>query len=297
MPLAKKFTGVGLWSAALRWGDRNEALEAAAELEELGFTALWIPDTGGDVFGALDQLLGATRSVPLATGVLNLWMHSAAETGAGCAELAATHGERFLLGIGVSHAPVVDRSAPGRYSKPMASMRTYLDELDAAPQPVPASDRVLAALGPQMLALARDRAAGAHPYNVNPEHIAQARVTLGPSSALLPELAVALEKDPAEARALGRQYLSGYMAFPNYVNNWRRLGFDEGDFADGGSNRLVDSVIAWGDEDAIASRVRAYFDAGADHVAIQVICGRESFPRSIWRTIAPVLTGQSGPTA
>ncbi len=289
MPVARDIRGVGVWSAGLRWGDQGEAVEAAAELEELGYSALWIPDVGGDVFGAADRLLAATRTVPVATGILNLWKHTAQETAAGCAQLAATHGERFLLGIGVSHAPLINKDEPGRYGKPMAAMREFLDGLDAAPVPVAPGDRVLSALGPKMLELARDRTAGTHPYNVTPEHTAQARAALGPDAVIMPEQTVALTSNPDEARALGRAYLKGYLSFPNYVNNWRRLGFTEGDFAGGGSDRLIDALIAWGDDESIAARVREHFDAGADHVCIQVISDKGMFPRPIWQALAPAL--------
>jgi probable F420-dependent oxidoreductase len=289
MPIATSLRGVGVWAVGLRFGERGEIADAAAELEDLGYSALWIPDVGGDVFGAADRLLRATRSVPTATGVLNLWRHTAEETAAGCAQLAEAHGDRFLLGIGVSHAPLIDKDEPGRYAKPLAAMRSYLDGLDVAATPVTAPDRVLSALGPKMLELARDRSAGAHPYNVSPKHTALAREALGPSAALLPEQAVALITDPAEARALGRQYLADYFGFPNYVNNWRRLGFDDEDFTGGGSDRLVDAILAWGDDEAIAARVREHFDAGADHVCVQVISD-EVLPRSVWRAIAPALT-------
>lgn len=292
MTVARELRGVGVWSGGLRWGDGAAAVDAAAELESLGYSALWMPDVGGDVFAALDRLLAATTSVRLATGVLNLWKHPAEEVAAGCATLADAHGERFLLGIGVSHAPLIDKDEPGRYAQPLAAMRAFLDGLDSAPTPVDRSARVLAALGPRMLELARDRAAGAHPYNVPPEHTARAREALGPDAALLPEQTVALVANPTEARALGRRYLAGYFGFPNYVNNWRRLGFDDDDFADGGSDRLVDAVVAWGDEQAIAARVRQHLDAGATHVCVQVISEQGLFPHSVWRALAPALTGR-----
>src|SRR5262249_6186110 len=140
--------GTGIWNGGLRWGDPEEASDAAAELESLGFTALWIPDVGGDVFGAVGRLLGATSTVTIATGVLNLWRHSAEETAAGHAELTASYGRRFLVGIGVSHAQIIDEKEPGLYSKPLAAMGAFLDGLDAAATPLAPSDRVLAALGP-----------------------------------------------------------------------------------------------------------------------------------------------------
>jgi probable F420-dependent oxidoreductase len=287
----RDITGTGIWSAGLRYGDAGEATEAAAELEELGYSALWVPDIGGDIFEVVGRLLAATGTATIATGILNLWMHSADETADAHARLTATHGDRFLVGIGVSHAALIDAGEPGRYRKPVAAMTSFLDELDSAPTPVTSSNRVLAALGPKMLELARTRTAGAHPYNVTPEHTALARQALGPSSLVLPEQAVALTTDPQLARTLGRGHLAGYLALPNYTNNLRRLGFDDGDFAAGGSQRLIDALVAWGDVDAIASRVSEHRDAGANHVCIQVLSEEGLFPRRAWRALAPALTG------
>jgi probable F420-dependent oxidoreductase len=288
-----RLSGTGIWSGELRYGEEGEKREAAAELEQLGYTALWIPDVGGDVFGALRALLDATSTIVAATGILNLWMHTAAEVGEGLAALDADHPDRTLLGIGVSHSMLIDQSHPGQYEKPLAVTRNYLDELDAASPTVPVDRRVLAALGPKMLELSRDRASGSHPYLVTPEHTQVARETLGDGPLLLPEQHVVLETDAATARALAREGLSVYLQLPNYVNNWRRLGFGEDDFADGGSDRLVDHVVVWGDEATIAARVQAHFDAGADHVCVQAYTGTErtDLPRAEWRALAPALVG------
>jgi probable F420-dependent oxidoreductase len=285
-----KLTGTGIWSGGLRYGDPAEAADAAAELDELGYTALWIPDIGGDVFEVVERLMTATTRATVATGILNLWMHSAEETAESHAGLTAAHGDRFLVGIGVSHAPLIDAGEPGRYRQPLAAMTSFLDRLDAAPKPLAPSARVLAALGPKMLELARTRSAGAHPYNVTPEHTAQARRALGPEGWLLPEQAVALTTDSDLARKLGRDHLTHYFALPNYTNNLRRLGFGDADFSAGGSDRLVDALVAWGDEDTIASRVREHMDAGADHVCIQVLSEEGLLPRRAWRELAPALT-------
>ncbi len=286
-------TGTGIWGGQLRYGDAAEKADAAAELEALGYSALWIPDVGGDVFGALRDLLGATSTVTVATGILNLWMHTASEVGEGLAALDAEHPGRTLLGIGVSHSLLIDQTQPGAYTKPLSVTRNYLDELDAASPTVPVDRRVLAALGPKMLGLARDRAAGAHPYLVTPEHTQVARDALGDGPMLLPEQHVVLETDPARARTVAREGLSVYLQLPNYVNNWRRLGFTEDDFVGGGSDRLVDHIVVWGDEATIAARVQAHFDAGADHVCIQAYTGTEAgdFPRAEWRALAPALVG------
>ncbi|MGO8859494.1 MAG: LLM class F420-dependent oxidoreductase [Acidimicrobiales bacterium] len=286
-----RVSGVGVWNIGLRFGDAGEAAEAAAELEELGYTALWIPDAGGDVFGAVEGLLSATRTITVATGILNLWMHTPEETASAHARLVAAHGDRFLVGIGASHAPVVNSQlGEGRYLKPLGAMAAFLDGLDAAGTPLAPESRVLAALGPRMLELAARRAAGVHPYNVTPRHTAIARETLGPSKLVAPEQAVVHSDDPSVARRLGRQHLTHYLELPNYANNLLRLGFTEDDFAEGGSDRLVDAMVAWGDADAIASRIREHQDAGADHVCVQVLSDEGMFPRQAWRDLAPVLT-------
>jgi probable F420-dependent oxidoreductase len=287
-------SGIGIWSGELRFGDDEGAKrEAVAELEELGYTAAWIPDVGGDVFGALRTLLDATTTLVAATGILNLWMHSAAHVGEGFAALDDDFPGRTLLGIGVSHHLLIDNTHPGEYTKPLAKTRAYLDELDELTPTVPPERRVLAALGPKMLGLARDRARGAHPYLVTPEHTAVARAELGDGPLLAPEQHVVLETDPAKARAVAREGLATYLMLPNYVNNWRRLGFTEDDFADGGSDRLIDHVVVWGDEPTIATRVQAHFDAGADHVCVQAYTGADQpgIPRAEWRALAPALVG------
>ncbi|HVV76983.1 MAG TPA: LLM class F420-dependent oxidoreductase [Mycobacteriales bacterium] len=284
-------TGTGVWAAQLRYGDAGAIREMAVELEELGYSALWIPDVGGDVFASVELLMDATKQVIVATGILNLWMHSAEETAQQHARLSAAHGDRFLVGIGVSHQPLIDRKQPGRYTKPLTAMREYLDGLDAADRPLSRDHRILAALGPRMLELARDRSGGAHPYNVTPEHTALARGALGPEALVATEQAVALSTDASVARAAGRQHLSIYLDLPNYTNNLRRLGFADEDFAEGGSDRLVDALVAWGDESAIAQRVQEHRDAGADHVCIQVVNQDAAAPADQWRALAPALVG------
>jgi probable F420-dependent oxidoreductase len=286
-------SGTGIWEAGLRFGDPGEAADCAAEIEELGYAAVWIPDAGGDLFGSLGGLLAKTRAITVASGILNLWMQDPTESAARYQRLVAEYGRRVLVGIGVSHAPIINQmTEPGKFTRPLARMREFLDALDAAPEPLPADDRVLAALGPKMLELARDRAAGAHPYLVTPEHTADARAALGPDALLAPEQGVVLETDPDRAREIARQNLTMYFGLPNYVNNWRRYGFTDADVAAPGSDRLVDALVAWGDEDAILARVGEHRDAGADHVCVQVLIEREgfsSFPREQWRRLAPAL--------
>ncbi|ORW36754.1 LLM class F420-dependent oxidoreductase [Mycobacterium paraense] len=284
-----ELTGIGIWSSQLRYGDAAEVADAAAELDELGFTVLWIPDVGGPVFDAVGRLLGATTRTTIATGILNLWMHSPADVADSYAALTDEHGDRFLLGIGVSHAPLVDANEPGRYRKPLAATAAFLDGLDAAPRPVPAEARVLAALGPKMLALSATRARGAHPYLVTPDHTASARSVLGEGPLLLPEQGVVLTKEAGEARRIGRDFLRGYLALPNYANNLLRSGFSEEDLSQV-SDRLVDAIIAWGDEEAVLRRVAEHRAAGADHVCVQVLTADPTeFPREQWRRIAAAL--------
>ena len=283
-------SGTGVWAAQLRYGDAGAIAEMAAELEELGYSALWIPDVGGDVFASVELLMGATRRATIATGILNLWMHTPEETAEHHARLTDAHGDRFLVGVGVSHQVLIDHRDPGRYSKPLSAMRTFLDGLDNAEHPLPRDRRVLAALGPKMLELARDRAAGAHPYNVTPAHTASAREALGPDAFLAPEQAVALTTDATVARAAGRQHAAIYLNLPNYTNNLRRFGFGDDDFIDGGSDRLIDALVAWGDEAAIAARIQEHRDAGADHVCVQVVSEEGDALRNQWRALAPALT-------
>ena len=283
-------SGVGVWSSQLRYGDAAESAEAAAELEELGFTALWIPDVGGPVMDSVALLLSSTKRTVVATGILNLWMHEPSDIAASYASLSAEHGERFLLGIGVSHAPLIDSQEPGRYRKPLAATAAFLDGLDAADQPVPVGNRVLAALGPKMLQLSATRARGAHPYLVTPDHTRQAREVLGDGPLLLPEQAVLLTDSRDEARAIGTDWLRSYFALPNYANNLLRSGFTQEDL-DSVSDRLFDAMIAWGDEDAIVARVNQHKQAGADHVCVQALTADTlGFPREQWRRLAAALT-------
>jgi probable F420-dependent oxidoreductase len=282
-------SGVGVWSSQLRYGNPAEAAESAAELEELGFAALWIPDVGGPVLDSVGDLLSATKQVVIATGILNLWMHEPAEVAAKYAELTKTHGERFLLGIGVSHAPLIDSKEPGRYRKPLAATRAFLDALDATEQPVPAANRVLAALGPKMLELSATRSRGAHPYLVTPDHTRYAREVLGDGPLLLPEQTVLLTSDREHARDIGTDWLRAYLALPNYANNILRSGFTQED-VDSVSDRLFDSIIAWGDEEAVLRRVNEHRAAGADHVCVQILTADpREFPRDQWRRLAAAL--------
>jgi probable F420-dependent oxidoreductase len=281
-----ELTGLGVWSGQLHYGDASEAADAAAELDELGFTALWIPDVGGAVLDAVSRLLAATKRTVIATGILNLWMHSPDDVAASYAALTAEHGDRFLLGIGVSHAPLIDAGAPGRYRKPLAATASFLDGLDAAQPPVPSERRVLAALGPKMLELSASRARGAHPYLVTPDHTASARSTLGEGPLLLPEQTAIIRDNGDEARRIGTDWLRAYLALPNYANNLLRSGFSEDDVTQV-SDRLFDAIIVWGNEEAIMRRIAEHHSAGADHVCVQVLTADpREFPREQWRRLA-----------
>jgi len=284
-----RLTGTGIWSAHLRYGDVDVAAQAAAEIDELGYRAIWIPDVGGDVLGSVETLLRATARLVVATGILNIWMHDPAEIARQRASWSGAWRDRFLLGLGVSHAPLIDHNDPGRYRKPLSKMIQFLDALDAAESPVPVDARVLAALRPKMLGLARERAAGIHPYFVPPEHVAQARGVVGPDALIAVEQAVVLDAGPSSARATARRHTATYVNLPNYTNNLRDFGFGDDDFSDGGSDRLVDAIVAWGDVDAIAQRVSAMRAAGADHVCIQVIRPDDELPLADWRELAPAL--------
>jgi len=283
---------IGIWSRHL-WGERDSVMEAAAELEDLGYGTLWFPNAPR-MFERARDLLDATRRVVVAPGIASIWTHTAADAAAAHHALTQAHPGRFLLGLGVSHAHLVDREEPGRYSRPLTRMRDYLDSLDAAPTPVPVKERILAALGPRMLELARDRSAGAHPYLGTVEHTRRAHEVLGTGRLLAPELAVVFETDPARARAIAREHLTFYLQAPNYTNNWLRLGFTPDDLADGGSDRLVDEVVAWGSSDAIRERIAEHHRAGADHVCLQVLTpAAAELPMGEWRTLASALSLQA----
>ncbi len=273
---------VGIWTRQLDDHPAAKAQETARELEELGYGALWFGEAAGrEVLTNAGLLLAATKRMVIATGIANIYARDAVAMAAGQKTLAEAYPNRFLLGLGVSHIPLVEQLRGHRYEKPVATMRAYLDAMDKAPfNSVPPSvkpARVLAALGPKMMELSGERADGAHPYNTNPEHTAEARKILGPKPYLCPEQAVVMETNPEKARGIGRAFLGFYLTLPNYANNFLRLGFDESDFKDSGSNRLIDSIIAWGDMNAIReSNSRAPFGWGGPRLYSGAQCGSES---------------------
>jgi probable F420-dependent oxidoreductase len=283
----------GVWSGTLRNGDRTAILDAAAELEALGYGTIWFP--GGQHEGLaehISSILEHTRRVGVATGIVNIWTHPAAEIAAEHHAITQAHPGRFLLGVGVSHQHVVERSGL-HYQRPLHKMIAYLDELDSAPTPVPIDERIIAALGPRMLALARDRSCGTHPYFVPPEHTRIARQTVGPNKVVAPEQMVVPEADPSRARAIARPSIDRYLNAPNYTNNLLRLGFSADDFANGGSDRVVDAIVAWGTPDQIIHRVKEHHAAGADHVCIQVLTETpQDLPTAMtgWRQLAAIFS-------
>jgi probable F420-dependent oxidoreductase len=281
----------GIWARELRFGDPVEAVEAAAELEDLGFSALWIPGGGGgDVLDCVETMLRATTTATVATGILNIWGHDAADVAATEARLRARHGERFLLGLGVGHARLVDADAPGRYARPVVAMAAYLDALDAFATTGAPPVRVVAALAPRMVELARRRTSGVHPYMTTIEHTRWVRGELGSDAIVAPALGVVLEPDPRRARSAARQDLALYLTLPNYVRTWLRLGFTEDDLAGGGTDRLVDALYAHGTAEQVAARVGEHREAGASHVCLRVVTNQlERLPRAEWRTLGAAL--------
>ena len=280
---------IGIWSGTL-WGQREDAQDIARELERLGYSAVWFPN-GPGMLDRARELLDATSRIVVATGIASIWMYPAEQVAEAHHALAQAHPRRFLLGLGVSHARLVNREEAGRYRRPVERMLAYLDALDAAPTPVPREERILAALGPRMLEIARTRAAGAHPYLVTPEHTRRAREALGTGPLLAPEQAVVLETEPERARSIARTHLARYLQAPNYTNNWLRLGFTTEDLANGGSDRLVDALVAWGDVAAIRERIAEHLRAGADHVCLQVLTSSPlAAPHDEWRALAPLAT-------
>ena len=280
---------LGIWSAHF-WGDRDTARAAAADLERMGYGTLWFPNRR-DIYGLASDLLDATGRITIASGIASIWMHPAGQIASGMRALDDRHPERFLLGLGVSHPHLVNQEEAGRYARPVEHMLAYLDALDVASPPVARERRVLAALGPRMLAIARDRSAGAHPYLTTPQHTRRAREVLGEGPVLAPEQAVVLETDPAKARRIARAHLARYLQAPNYVNNWLRLGFSADDVANGGSDRLVDALVAWGTVAEVRERIEEHFRAGASHVAIQALSEDAArLPVEEWRALAPAQT-------
>jgi probable F420-dependent oxidoreductase len=251
---------VGIWRHA-----SGLTPEVVAEAEALGYGAIWVGGSPPGDLGVVEHLLDTTDHIAVVTGIVNVWQDDAATVGASYHRITARHPGRFLLGLGIGHP-----EATQQYQQPYARLVSYLDQLDDLK--VPAGGRALAALGPKVLRLAAERTAGAHPYLVTPEYTRQARQDLGDRPLLAPEQKVVLETDPVRARAIARPRVQNpYLSLTNYLSNLRRLGWTDADFADGGSDALIDALAVHGDARAIARGVTAHLDAGADHVAVQVL--------------------------
>jgi probable F420-dependent oxidoreductase len=273
--LAGRLGRVGVWSFALQRLTAADAGAAMREYERDGYPTVWMPESVGskEVFAHAALLLAGSERAIVAPGIASIYARDPMAMAGGAKALAEAYPGRFVLGIGVSHAPSVE-SRGHEYGKPVASMTAYLDAMDAAsyagPELAAPVPLVLAALGPRMLELAAARADGAHPYFVPVEHTPFARKTLGAESCLAVEQTAVLSTDPEAARRIGRGFARHYLALPNYANNLRRLGWSDDDIANDGSDRLIDAVVAWGDVNSIVARVKAHLDAGADHVCVQL---------------------------
>jgi probable F420-dependent oxidoreductase len=285
---------LGVWVSM----DTMTAAAAAAfakRVEEWGYAALWIPESRGrNAIAHSSWLLANTQRLIVATGIANIYARDPMAMANGQRALNEQSDGRFLLGVGVSHRPMVQELRGHAYGRPVATMRTYLQAMRDAPYQAPMPNEqpltIVAALGPRMTALSSELADGVHPYDTTPQHTAQARAILGPGKLLCPEVWVLLETDPSTARRAAREALSRYLQLENYVNSWRREGFGDDDLAGGGSERLLDAMVAWGDERAIRVRIQQHWDAGADHVCIQPISphgSRQMVDERILELLAP----------
>jgi probable F420-dependent oxidoreductase len=283
---------VGVWLMSAGEAPAEAERRVVLAIEQLGYDAFWFgeaPHTK-EAFTHAAAVLSWTERIQVATGIANIWGRDAVTAANGAGTLGDAWPHRFVLGLGVSHAPLVNTRGHD-YGKPVATMRAYLDAMDTvelAPPLAETPPRVLAALRPKMLELAKTHAQGAHTYFATPEHTARAREALGEEPVLATELAVVVDTDPESARAAAREYAAFYLKLPNYVNHLRELGFTDEDLK--GSDALIDAVIPWGDPDAIAERVRAHHEAGADHVCVQPIAATLDQQAEHLRLLAPVLT-------
>jgi probable F420-dependent oxidoreductase len=263
------------------WKSRRTGTDGVAEIEALGYGALWLG--GSPSVEQAREYVEAATTLPVITGILNVWQHEPADVAAAHAQLAADHPNRFWLGIGIGHP-----EATSSYQKPLAKMRSFFDGLDAADTPVPKEERCAAALGPKMLDLAAERSLGTHPYFTTPEHTRFARERVGPDALVAPELAVVVETDEEAARAAAREYASYSLGLSNYTSNLLRFGWTDRDIADGGSDRLIDAVVPHGSPESIAEAVHEHLDAGADHVCLQPL-GHGPAPVEDYRSLAAAL--------
>jgi probable F420-dependent oxidoreductase len=285
---------IGLWTFSLELQPMAKSQEAAQEIEELGFETVWLPEAvGREAFAHSALVLAATKKLKVATGIASIAARTAMSMQAGQKTLSEAFPGRFVLGMGVSHGHMVTKLHKSPYEKPYSTMIEYLDAMDSVPfmaaAPTTPTYRVLAALGPKMLKLSAERAAGAHPYFTTPEHTATAREILGGGPLLAPEQMVMFETDATKARETARKYMSTYTRLPNYANNLLRLGFTQDEITNQ-DDRLVDAIVCWGTLDTIAARIKEHHDAGADHVCVQVLPhDQKELPMSGWRELAQLL--------
>lgn len=285
---------VGIWQGVLDAHPAGKVKEVVSELDEAGWPTLWIPETvSRDPFVSAAMMLEASTNMKLATGIASIWARDAMTTNSASMTLNEAYDGRFLLGLGVSHHTITEWVRKHDYSKPLSKMREYLERMDkskfrgVAPAEKPA--KVIAALGPKMLALSAELADGAHPYFVPVEHTVIAREAIGPDKLLAVEQMVVLETDASKAREIARQHMRIYLDLPNYANNLIRMGFEEQDLVDATDN-VVDAIVAWGSLDDVLTRVQAHHDAGADHVCIQVLeSGAGTIPLDGWRQLGDAL--------
>ncbi|MFM7687788.1 MAG: LLM class F420-dependent oxidoreductase [Actinomycetota bacterium] len=285
---------LGLWTFQLDLQPMARAREAVAELEDLGYGCIWVPEAvGREPFANASLLLSGGTRIAVATGIASIHARTAMTMQAGWKTISEAFPDRFLLGLGVSHQPMVEGVHGHAYDKPYSTMVSYLDAMDRgmyfATAPSAPPQRALAALGPKMLRLSAERGVGAHPYFVPVEHTAMAREVLGAGPLLAPEQAVVFETDPSKARDIARRHMATYLRLPNYTNNLKRVGWTDADI-EGATDALVDAIVAWGDLDRIAARVKAHLDAGADHVGVQVLPADPSaLPMAEWRELATLI--------
>ncbi|GIF73048.1 TIGR03620 family F420-dependent LLM class oxidoreductase [Asanoa siamensis] len=276
---------VGIWSPELRFGPAEASAEAAAELDEAGFRAIWLPGFGrnSDLFQVSENHLRSTTRAVVITAVLGIFGASPAESAANHVRLRGAYDGRFVLGLGWSSAETARKVGGRTVLRPVQDVAEYLDALDGQ---VPPGERLLAALGPRMARLGAERTLGIHPFLVTPEYAASIRPIIGDRALLAPHVPVVFSRDPREVRARARDLMAPFFGMPTYGGNLLRQGFTEDDLTHGGTDRLVDALTAWGDADSIAARLRAHLDAGADHVAVQILGGGPGYPRAEWRELA-----------
>jgi probable F420-dependent oxidoreductase len=267
---------IGIWHSKTKGGPG-----VVKAVESLGYGAFWLG--GSPSVEQARAYVEASTTIPVVTGILNVWQHDPADVAREHHKLTSDHPDRFLLGIGIGHP-----EATSDYTRPLKTMREFLDGLDAAETPVPKDERVIAALGPKMLDLAKERALGTHPYFIDVQHTRFARERVGPDVLVAPEVAVVVEEDPETARKLAREYAALYLGLSNYTSNLLRFGYTEQDIADGGSDRLIDAVIPHGSAEQIAEAIRAHLEAGADHVCLQLL-GHGPEPLEDFRALAAAL--------